>query len=214
MEHSLFFKNSTDFLKDMVPKYNPLWNMLDAIGDIILRIAENHRQCFTKDGDCIFIGRGTTIAENAVIKGPAIIGPGCEIRPGAYLRENVILGNNCIIGNSTEIKNSVLFDNVQAPHFNYIGDSILGNYVHLGAGVILSNFRLDQQPVTVKDSKGGTVSTGRTKFGAIIGDNTEIGCNSVLNPGTILEKEVIVFPLSNVWGYHKGRTIVRTPVLH
>jgi NDP-sugar pyrophosphorylase family protein len=214
MEYSLFFTSTPFFLEDIVPEYNPFWNMLDSIGDIILRIGVNHQERFTKSGNCIFIGQGTTIAENVVIKGPAIIGAGCEIRPGAYLRENVILGNNCIIGNSTEIKNAVLFDHVQAPHFNYIGDSILGRYVHLGAGVILSNFRLDQQPIAVKDSNGHTIPTGRTKFGAIIGDNTEIGCNSVLNPGTILEKEVIVFPLSNVWGYHKNGTILRTPVLH
>jgi NDP-sugar pyrophosphorylase family protein len=186
------------FLKSVMDAYDPVWNILDDIADIIARAARE--AYFTRlDGD-VFIGKNVSLAQNAVIIGPALIGAGCEIRPGAYLRGNVILGENTVVGNSTEVKNSVLLNNVQAMHFNYIGDSILGNYVHLGAGVILSNFRLDQKPVY-----------GRVKLGSVIGDHVEVGANSVLNPGTILGPKTVVYPLSHVKGTHKAGTVLKTP---
>jgi NDP-sugar pyrophosphorylase family protein len=139
------------------------------------------------------------------IYGPALIGADCEIRHGAFLRENVIIGDHCVVGNSTEIKNVVLFDRVEAPHFNYAGDSILGYQSHLGAGVILSNQRLDKGPVFIKYPGKDPIPTGRTKFGALIGDQAQIGCNSVLNPGTVVEKEAFIYPLQCVGGYyHNG----------
>lgn len=129
----------------------------------------------------VFVGKGTVIEQGAMIKGPAWIGENCEIRNGCYIRENVILGDGVVAGNSSEFKNCLVFDKAQIPHFNYVGDSILGYEAHLGAGVILSNVRLDKAPVKIHTS-GGAISTGLRKFGAIIGDHAEIGCNSVLSP--------------------------------
>ena len=141
----------------------------------------------------VFIGRGTVIEQGAMIKGPAWIGEGCEIRNGAYIRENVVVGNGVVLGNSCEFKNCLIFDEAQIPHFNYVGDSILGYKAHLGAGAILSNVRLDHAPVTVA-TPDGPISTGLKKFGAIIGDRAEIGCNSVLSPGSIIGRDSIIYP--------------------
>ncbi|MDX2187521.1 MAG: UDP-N-acetylglucosamine diphosphorylase [Opitutaceae bacterium] len=129
----------------------------------------------------------------ACIMGPAYIGPGTEIRPGAYIRGNVIIGAKCVIGNSCEFKNSLLLDGVQVPHFSYVGDSVLGNGSHLGAGVILSNLRLDQKAISVRIA-GQPTDTGMRKLGALLGDSAEVGCNAVLQPGTILGKRALVLP--------------------
>src|SRR6266853_663883 len=126
----------------------------------------------------VFVGKGTVIEQGAMIKGPAWIGEGCEIRNGCYIRENVIVGSGVVLGNSTELKNSIVFDEAQVPHFNYVGDSIIGHRVHLGAGVILSNVKLDRGEVTIP-TDAGLVPTGLKKFGAVIGDRAEVGCNSV-----------------------------------
>ena len=128
-----------------------------------------------------------------MIKGPAWIGEGCEIRNGAYIRENVVVGNGVVLGNSCEFKNCLIFDEAQIPHFNYVGDSILGHKAHLGAGAILSNVRLDHQPVIV-NTQEGPLNTGLKKFGAIVGDRAEIGCNAVLSPGSILGRDTILYP--------------------
>ncbi|MCE0498270.1 MAG: UDP-N-acetylglucosamine diphosphorylase [Methylacidiphilales bacterium] len=144
-------------------------------------------------GKNVFIGKDTVIEPGVYIKGPAWIGPDCEIRHGAYIRENVIIGAGSVIGNSVEIKNSFLFNECQAAHFNYVGDSVLGKQVHLAAGVIVSNLKLTGDFITVR-TKEKIVSTGLRKFGALIGDNTEIGCNAVLNPGSILGRRSLVYP--------------------
>lgn len=144
--------------------------------------------------NAVFIGRGTVIEQGAMIKGPAWIGENCEIRNGCYIRENVIMGNGVVAGNSSEFKNCLVFDEAQVPHFNYVGDSILGYKAHLGAGVILSNVKLDKTDITVTGSDGVAVSTGLRKFGAIVGDHAEIGCNSVLSPGSIIGRNSIVYP--------------------
>lgn len=141
----------------------------------------------------VYIGAGTIIEQGAMIKGPAWIGEGCEIRNGAYIRENVVVGNGVVLGNSCEFKNCLIFDEAQIPHFNYVGDSILGHKAHLGAGAILSNVRLDHQLVTVKTAEG-IIATGLRKFGAIVGDRAEIGCNSVLSPGSIIGRDTILYP--------------------
>jgi len=141
----------------------------------------------------VYIGPGTVIEHGAMIKGPAWIGEGCEIRNGAYIRENVVVGNGVVLGNSCEFKNCLIFDEAQIPHFNYVGDSILGHKAHLGAGAILSNVRLDHQPVSVTTAEG-PISTGLRKFGAIVGDRAEIGCNSVLSPGSIIGRDTILYP--------------------
>ena len=139
-------------------------------------------------GDDVQIGAGTVIEHGAVIKGPAIIGKNCEIRSGAYIRGNVIVGDDCVLGNACEFKNAVLFNGATVPHFSYIGDSILGHNAHLGAGVILSNVKSIKGDVTVK--YGREIDTGLRKFGAIIGDGADIGCNCVLNPGSIIGRQL------------------------
>jgi NDP-sugar pyrophosphorylase family protein len=141
----------------------------------------------------VFIGRGTIVEQGAVLKGPAWIGENCHIRSGCYVRENVIVGNRVVIGNSCEFKNSIIFDEAQVPHFNYVGDSILGYKAHLGAGVILSNVKLDHTEINVAAPQGN-IATGLTKFGAIIGDRTEIGCNAVINPGSVIGIDCIIYP--------------------
>lgn len=154
------------------------------------------------------------------ISGPVYIAEGCEIRPGAYIRGNVIAGRNCVLGNSSEFKNCLLLDGVQVPHFSYVGDSILGNKSHLGAGVICSNLRLDQAEVMLQLSDGSRISSGLRKLGALIGDAAEVGCNTVLNPGSILGKQAVVTPsisfrgmlAANTMAYKKDaiRTVPRT----
>ncbi len=142
----------------------------------------------------VFIHPSVKLPPFCSIKGPVYIGEGCEIRPGAYLRGNVIAGKNCVLGNSCEFKNCLLLDGALVPHFTYVGDSILGNRAHLGAGVVCSNLRLDQREVPVELSDGSRTSSGLRKLGALVGDATEVGCNVVLNPGTILGKRAVVMP--------------------
>ena len=157
----------------------------------------------------VFIGKGSVIEHGAMIKGPAWIGEGCEIRNGCYIRENVIVGSGCILGNSCEFKNSIIFDEAQVPHFNYVGDSILGFRAHLGAGVILSNVKLDHSEITVV-GPDGIIPTGLKKFGAVIGDRVEIGCNSVINPGSIIGRDTILYPGTQWRGVCPEESIVKT----
>ncbi|NGX28742.1 MAG: Bifunctional protein GlmU [Candidatus Anoxychlamydiales bacterium] len=156
--------------------------------------------CHLENRELIYIGENTIIEPYSYIKGPCHIGDNSQIRHSAYIRGNVITGDNCIIGHATEIKNSILFNNVNAAHFAYIGDSILGNNVNLGAGVKCANFRLDKKMITFY-LDGKLVNTNLEKLGAIIGDNTQIGCNSVLNPATFLEKNVKCFPNTTIGGW-------------
>src|SRR5256886_6708281 len=141
----------------------------------------------------VFIGRGTIVEQGAVLKGPAWIGENCRVRSGCYVRENVIAGNGVVMGNSCEFKNCILFDEVQVPHFNYVGDSILGHHAHLGAGVILSNVKLDHGEIAVI-TPDGEIGTGLRKFGAIVGDRTEIVCNAVTNQGSVIVTECMIYP--------------------
>jgi len=156
----------------------------------------------------VFIGKGTVIEHGAMIKGPAWIGEDCEIRNGAYIRENVIVGNGVTLGNSSEFKNSIIFDEAEIPHFNYVGDSIVGYKGHLAAGVVLSNVRLDRKEITVTH-QGVMVPTGLRKFGAIIGDRAEIGCNSVLSPGSIIGRNCLIYPGTQWRGVAPENSIVK-----
>ncbi len=191
----------------------PVWSALPKIGPYLIEhlkpaiLGEVAPTAFI--GPDVFIGEGTVVEPNAVIKGPAWIGKNCQIRAGCYIRENVIVGDGAVLGNSCEFKNCVVFDNCEVPHYNYVGDSILGYKAHLGAGVVLSNVRLDRSEVHVMDG-GGRIPTGLRKFGAIIGDHAEVGCNSVINPGSILGRRSIVYPLSNFSGILAADTILRT----
>ena len=144
-------------------------------------------------GDKVYIGEGTVIEDGVMIVGPAIIGRNCQIRHNAYIRENVIVGDGCVVGNACELKNALLFNGAQVPHFNYVGDSILGHKAHLGAGVKISNLKLMAGNVWV-EVDGRPRDTGLRKFGALLGDRAEAGCNAVLNPGTVLGRDALVYP--------------------
>ena len=198
---------------ELFPADEPVWSALGRIAGYLERhlkpdhsLAEVHPSAFI--GPQVYLGKGTVVEPNAVIKGPAWIGENCQVRAGCYIRENVIVGNNSVLGNSCEFKNCVLFDNCEVPHFNYVGDSILGYKAHLGAGVILSNVRLDRGEVTVRDEHG-LHRTGLRKFGAIIGDHAEVGCNSCINPGSLLGRRSLIFPLTTWVGVLGGNKIAK-----
>jgi NDP-sugar pyrophosphorylase family protein len=159
-------------------------------------------------GERVFIGEGTVVEDGAMITGPAIIGRNCQIRHNAYIREHVIIGDNCTVGNACEVKNSILFNKAVAPHFNYIGDSILGFRAHLGAGVKISNVKLVPNNVTVVID-GKPFDTGLRKFGALLGDETDIGCNAVLNPGSIIGRGSVIYPNVNWRGILPANRIVK-----
>src|SRR5438093_12894273 len=159
-------------------------------------------------GEQVFIGEGTVVEDGVMIKGPAIIGRNCQLRHNAYLREDVIVGDNCVVGNSCELKHVLMFNHCQAPHFNYVGDSILGHKAHLGAGVKVSNIKLDRTNVTV-EMDGKPFDTGLRKFGALLGDGSEIGCNAVLNPGSILGRGAIIYPNVNWRGILPANVIAK-----
>ena len=176
------------------------WEVLPKIKDFIITLGESlSLEEYDKIGENIWIAKSAKVAPTAYIAGPAIIGKETEVRHCAFIRGNAIVGNNCVVGNSTELKNVILFNNVQVPHYNYVGDSILGFRSHMGAGSITSNVKSDKKLVIVKyeDKK---IETGLKKFGAMIGDNVEIGCGSVLNPGSVIGRNSNVYPLSSVRG--------------
>ncbi len=177
------------------------WEALPGIGELIKKIGPGlDSSIYEKTGDDIWIAKSASIHERkGDIIGPCIIGENTEVRPGAFIRGKVIIGNDCVIGNSTEVKNSIIFNHVQVPHYNYVGDSILGYYSHMGAGSITSNVKSDKTLVTVK-SGDEVLETGLKKFGAMLGDHVEVGCNSVLNPGTVIGRNSSVYPLSRVRG--------------
>lgn len=157
----------------------------------------------------VWIHRSVRLYPNIYIDGPTIVCAESEVRPGAFIRGSVLVGKKCVVGNSTELKNCILFDHVQVPHYNYVGDSILGQYAHIGAGVICSNVKSDKTLVVVRGG-GEPIETGLKKFGAILGDHVEVGCNSVLNPGTVLEPYASVYPLSRVRGLVKAGHIFKS----
>jgi NDP-sugar pyrophosphorylase family protein len=172
------------------------WEALKKIAPYLTKIArQNPPKRFpgASIGDRVIIGEGTVVEPGALIKGPAIIGKNCQIRHNAYLRENVIIGDDCVVGNSSELKNALLFNGAQAPHFNYVGDSILGHKAHLGAGVKISNVKLFPGNIEV-EVDGVPRDTGLRKFGALMGDHAEAGCNAVLNPGSILGRGAVIYP--------------------
>lgn len=176
------------------------WYALPKIKEFIITLGSTlSADEYDSPKENVWIAKDVKIASTATIIGPAIIGSGTELRPSAYIRENVIIGKNCVIGNSCEFKNCIIFDDVQVPHFNYVGDSILGYHAHTGAGAITSNVKGDKSLVSVFDGET-KIATGLKKFGAMLGDYAEIGCNSVLNPGTIVCRNSNVYPLSSVRG--------------
>ena len=159
-------------------------------------------------GEQVYIGKGTVVEDGAMIKGPAMIGENCEIRHGAYLRENVIIGDGCVVGNASELKNVILFNEADVPHFNYAGDTIIGYKGHLGAGVKVSNVKIVAGTITV-EIDGKPFDTGLRKFGALIGDHAEVGCNAVLNPGSIIGRNSLVYPNVNWRGILPANMIAK-----
>lgn len=185
------------------------WEVLPKIKDFIINFGENlNKEEYDKVGENVWIAKSAKVAESAYINGPTIIGKNAEIRHCAFIRGNVIVGENAVVGNSTELKNVILFNNVQVPHYNYVGDSILGYKSHMGAGSITSNVKSDKKLVIVK-SEDEKIETGLKKFGAMLGDNVEVGCGSVLNPGTIIGKNTNIYPLSSVRGVVKENSIYK-----
>lgn len=176
------------------------WEVLPEISKFIVALGETlDENVYEKRGENIWVAKSATVAPTACINGPCIIDEEAEIRHCAFIRGNAIVGKGAVVGNSTELKNAVLFNKVQVPHYNYVGDSVLGYKAHMGAGSITSNVKSDKTLVVVK-AKEGEIATGLKKFGAMLGDNVEIGCNSVLNPGTVVGRESNVYPTSCVRG--------------
>ncbi len=176
------------------------WEALSAIKDEILKLgAKLPAEEFDSPKEGVWIAKDATVFPTAYIAAPCIIDHGAEVRHCAFIRGSAIVGKNCVVGNSVELKNVVLFDNVQVPHYNYVGDSILGYMSHMGAGSITSNVKSDKTLVVVKN-EGEHIDTGRKKFGAVLGDHVEVGCNSVLNPGTVVGRNTNIYPVSCVRG--------------
>lgn len=188
--------------KDLFEGKTYPWEVLPEIGAFILKIGPTlDKDIFEQKGENIWIAKSVKIASTATLNGPLIIDEDTEVRPGAFIRGNAIIGKNCVVGNSTEIKNDVIFNNVQVPHYNYVGDSVLGFHSHMGAGSITSNVKSDKTLVVVKDTQSEEkIETGLKKFGAMLGDYVEVGCNSVLNPGTVIGANSNIYPLSMVRG--------------
>lgn len=203
-----FFDLSAFPFRDVFDNVEYVWNVLKNVENYIRSQFSSGKLTANYQGrEFVFVGEGTVIEDGAYIKGPAIIGKNCFIAHGAYVRENVILGDNAHIWHGTEIKHSILLNNAVGTHNGYIGDSVVGNRVNIAAGAIVANLRLDKKPVHVRHSEG-KIDTGLLKFGAIIGDDCQIGVNAVLNPGTVLGKQSVVFPLTSVFSVHKeGSTI-------
>lgn len=177
------------------------WEVLPHIGEFILTLGKTlSPEEYEQKQENVWIAKSATVAPTASINGPCIIGKNAEIRQCAFIRGNAIVGENCVVGNSTELKNVILFNNVQVPHYNYVGDSILGYKSHMGAGSITSNVKSDKTKVTIRYNDD-VIATGLKKMGAILGNFVEVGCNSVLNPGTIIGSNTNVYPLSMVRGY-------------
>lgn len=197
---SLFSDLTQTMATELLESAEYPWEVLPKIGDFILQLgASLPKEEYDRQGEDVWIARSAVIYPNNYIKGPAIIGANTEVRPGAFIRGNALVGENCVVGNSTELKNVILFNNVQVPHYNYVGDSILGYKSHMGAGSITSNVKSDKTLVTIRFGNE-RIPTERKKMGAVLGDYVEIGCNSVLNPGTIIGRNSSVYPLSMVRG--------------
>jgi len=195
-----------------------VWDVLNNIAPYVRAHVRPEIHADVEDGAHIygpvFIGTGTKVESGAYIRGPAIIGKGCEIRTGAYIRGDVIVGDRCFVGNATELKNTLLLDDAAAPHYNYCGDSVLGNRANLGAGTKLSNYKIAADKTVRLLTADGPIDTGLIKFGAILGDGASTGCNSVLNPGTVLGRNVLVYACAALRGYVPHNTIVKLRQTH
>ena len=185
---------------DYLSRFHLPWEALDGIKDLILTLGPALDPAeYAEVSPGVWVHSTASVAPTAYLGAPCIIGPSTEVRHCAFIRGSALVGAECVVGNSVELKNVILFDGVQVPHYNYAGDSILGFRSHMGAGSITSNVKSDKTPVTVR-AAGKTLETGRKKFGAILGDHVEVGCNSVLNPGAVIGRNASIYPLSSVRG--------------
>lgn len=202
--------------KPLMEQYTYPWEVLPHIGEFIVKLGESlPKEEYTEVAEHVWVHKTAKVFESAYLAGPAIIGAETEVRQCAFVRGNALVGKGCVIGNSTELKNVIIFDNVQVPHYNYVGDSILGFKSHMGAGSITSNVKSDKTLVHVKGIDPETnekfdLETGLKKFGAMLGNHVEVGCNSVLNPGTVIGSNSNVYPLSPVRGFVPAESIYKT----
>ncbi len=201
------FSCQVPYLTELFEKEYP-WEMLPEIGQHIEKLLQQGIEGFTLWKPGVLVGRDVEIAPTATIEAPAIIGHKTVLRPGAYIRGKVITGQGCVLGNSCEYKNCILLDRVQTPHYNYIGDSILGNKAHTGAGAVCSNLKSDGKPVVIRGK--GDIQTGLRKIGGILGDGADVGCGCVLNPGTVIGKNTRVYPLTALRGVYPENAIVKS----
>ena len=204
----LFEHVNIPFLKEPFEKSTYPWELLPKIKEIVAEVIKTGLPGYHFIEEGVLVGENVKIARTATIEAPAIIGANTELRPGCYIRGNVIVGEGCVLGNSSELKNSILLDHVQVPHYNYVGDSILGEYAHMGAGSILSNLKSGGKNIFIHGDK--EYETGLRKIGGFLGDHADIGCGSVLNPGTIIGKNTQVYPLSMLRGCFPENSIVKS----
>ncbi len=191
-------------------KFTYPWEALSSISDMIVSLGkELDPTVYDRIGEDVWIAKSATVAPTAFIGGPCIVCEDAEVRHCAFVRSAALIGRGAVVGNSTELKNCILFDGVQVPHYNYVGDSILGYKSHMGAGAVTSNVKSDKTLVTVRVN-GEKMETGRKKFGAMLGDYVEVGCNSVLNPGTVVGPHTNIYPLSTVRGYVPANSIFKS----
>ena len=202
------FECHTPYLKKLFEEAEYPWEMLPKIKEYINTLITDGLEGFTEISEGVWVGKDVKIYPTATIEAPAIIGHGTEIRPGAFIRGSVITGENCVIGNSSELKNCVLLNKVQVPHYNYVGDSVLGNFAHMGAGSICSNLKSDGKAVVIHGDEDYV--TGLRKIGGILGDHADIGCGCVLNPGTVIGKNTSVYPLNALRGVFPEGCIVKS----
>jgi NDP-sugar pyrophosphorylase family protein len=195
---------------DYLKQFEYPWQALDGVKDLILSLgAKLPAEEYDQPVPNVWVHKTASVAPTAYLGAPCIIGPGTEVRHCAFIRGSALVGENCVVGNSVELKNVILFDNVQTPHYNYVGDSILGYKSHMGAGSITSNVKSDKTLVVVKNGEE-LIETGRKKFGAILGDFVEVGCNSVLNPGTVIGRHTSIYPTSSVRGVVPAGSIYKS----
>ncbi len=205
---ALFDLNRT-IAASLFQRFSYPWELLPEIGSLLMELGQTLPESeYEKFGDCIWVHRSVKIAETASLKGPLIVCEGAELRQCAFVRGNVLIGRNSVAGNSCEFKNSILFDHVETPHYNYIGDSVLGYRSHMGAGAITSNIKSDRKNVVIHCGNE-EIETGLRKIGGILGDGVEVGCGSVLNPGVVIGKNTTVYPLSSVRGVLPADTIYK-----
>ena len=202
------YECNVPYLKDLFAESVYPWDMLGKIKGLCAKLIEEGIEGFTEIQPGVLVGKDVSIAPTATIIAPAIIGHGTEIRPGAYLRGNVITGENCVLGNSSEFKNCILLDKVQAPHYNYVGDSVLGNKAHMGAGSICSNLKTDGKAVVIHGEED--IETGIRKIGGILADGADIGCQCVINPGTVIGKRTSAYPLTALRGVFPADCIIKS----